>query len=229
LPLKADVMDVSRYSYPDPGRGFGHRNVLGLSTLGEAAIKHMMSKGMLVDIDHMSERSVSRTLQLATQFDYPLNSGHNGPRGGNGNEKARTNGQYDTLKMVGGMIGVGTGDTEAGAFVNTFRSVLSKVGGKNTTYGTDVGVGAKLPHAPSPAARLTGNIPGLEPCRTGNKTWDFDSYNTGGVDHYGMMPEFIKSLDLAGFSANEKNALYGAAEYFAQMWEKCELNKRNVR
>jgi hypothetical protein len=43
------------------------------------------------------------------------------------------------------------------------------------------------------------------------------------------MPEFVKSLDGAGFSANEKNALYSAAEYFAQMWEKCELNKRNVR
>jgi microsomal dipeptidase-like Zn-dependent dipeptidase len=229
LPLKPEVMDVNRYSYPDPGHAFGHRNVLGLSTQGEVAVKYMMSKGMIVDIDHMSERSVSRTLQLATQFDYPVSSGHNGPRGGHGNEKARTNGQYDTLKMVGGMIGVGTGDAEAGAFVNTFRSVLRQVGGKNITFGTDVGVGAKLPHAPSPAARLTGNIPGLEPCRTGNKTWDFNTYNTGGVDHYGLMPEFVKSLDGAGLSANEKNALYGAAEYFAQMWEKCELNKRNVR
>jgi hypothetical protein len=190
LPLKPDVMDVNRYSYPDPGRGFGHRNVLGLST---------------------------------------LNSGHNGPRGGHGNEKARTNGQYDTLKMVGGMIGVGTGDAEASAFVNTFRSVLRQAGGKNITFGTDVGVGAKLPRAPSPTARLTGNIPGLEPCRTGNKTWDFNTYNTGGVDHYGLMPEFVKSLEGAGLSATEKNALYGAAEYFAQMWEKCEVNKRNVR
>jgi hypothetical protein len=183
----------------------------------------------MIDIDHMSELSVSKTLEFSTQFNYPVNSGHNGPRGGHGNEKARTNGQYDTLKMVGGMIGVGTGDAEASAFLNTFRSVFSKVNGKNITFGTDVGVGAKLPHAPSPAARLTGNIPGLEPCRTGNKTWDFNTYNTEGVDHYGLMPEFVKSLDEAGLRDNEKNALYGAAEYFAQMWEKCEVNKRNVR
>ncbi len=229
LPLKADVLDVSRYSYPDPGPTFGHRNVLGLSTIGEVAVKYMMSKGMMIDIDHMSERSVSKTLEFSTQFNYPVNSGHNGPRGGHGNEKARTNGQYDTLKLVGGMIGVGTGDAEAGGFVNTFRTVFSKTGGKNITFGTDVGVGAKLPHAPSPAARLTGNIPGLEPCHTGNKTWDFNTYNTEGVDHYGLMPEFVKSLDVAGLSANEKNALYGAAEYFARMWEKCEVNKRNVR
>ncbi|MEO8405465.1 MAG: membrane dipeptidase [Chitinophagaceae bacterium] len=229
LPLKADVMDLTRYSYPDPGAGMAQRNKFGLTTIGQEAIKYMMSKGIMIDVDHMSEHSVSKTLELAMQFNYPVNSGHNGPRNGGGSEKTRTNGQYDTLRRVGGMVGVGTGDAEATSFVSTFRSVFAKTGGINITYGSDVGVGAKLPKAPSAAARLTGDIPGLDPCHTGNKTWDFNTYNTEGVDHYGMMPEFIKSLDRAGMTVNEKNALFSSTEYFVRMWEKCEINKRNVR
>jgi hypothetical protein len=126
------------------------------------------------------------------------------------------------------MVGVGTGDADPAAFVNTFGTVFNKVGGKNLTIGTDVGVGAKLPKAPAGRGILRGNVPGLEPCHTGNKTWDYNTYNSEGVDHYGMMPEFIKSLDEAGMSSVVKNELFSSAEYFAGMWEKCERNKVNV-
>lgn len=229
MPLKADVIDVSRYSNPDPGVGFGHRNRLGLSELGKFALRYMMSKGMMIDVDHMSEKSVSDALKEAVRFDYPLNSGHNGPRGSNGTEKARTNGQYDSLRILGGMVGVGTGSAEAAAFVGTYRQVFTRMGGRNVTIGTDVGVGAKLPAAPGSAGRLGGDLPGIEPCHTGNKTWTFADYNTGGVSHYGMMPEFVRSIENAGLNAAERNAFFGSVEYFAQMWEKCERNKRNVR
>jgi microsomal dipeptidase-like Zn-dependent dipeptidase len=229
LPLKPDVLDISRYSYIDSGDGYGHRNRLGLSDLGKYALRYMMSKGMMIDIDHMSERSVSDALWEAVRFDYPLNSGHNGPRGRNGSEQARTNGQYDSLRTLGGMVGVGTGSAEAAAFVGTYRQVLAKMGGRNVTIGTDVGVGAKLPAAPGTAGKLAGDLPGIEPCRTGNKTWTFADYNKEGVSHYGMMPEFVRSIENAGLNTAEKNAFFGSVEYFAQMWEKCERSKRNIR
>jgi len=229
MPLKPDVLDVLRYSNTDPGAGFGHRNRMGLSETGRFALRYMMSKGMMIDVDHMSEKSVSDALREAVRFDYPLNSGHNGPRGRNGSEKSRTNGQYDSLRVLGGMVGVGTGSAEASAFVGTYRQVLTRMGGRNVTIGTDVGVGAKLPAAPGTAGRLAGDLPGIEPCHTGNKTWTFADYNTGGVSHYGMMPEFVRSIENAGLNAAERNAFFGSVEYFAQMWEKCERNKRNVR
>jgi microsomal dipeptidase-like Zn-dependent dipeptidase len=228
MPLKPDVLDISRYSYPDTARNYGHINKMGLSALGIMAVKYMMSKGIMIDVDHMSQRAVTQTMQFGTEFNYPINSGHNGPRGVSGSEKTRTDGDYATIARLGGMVGVGTGDTDPAAFVNTFGTVFNKVGGKNLTIGTDVGVGAKLPKAPAGRGILRGNVPGLEPCHTGNKTWDYNTYNSEGVDHYGMMPEFIKSLDEAGMSSVVKNELFSSAEYFAGMWEKCERNKVNV-
>jgi Membrane dipeptidase (Peptidase family M19) len=226
-PLPSAVLDFSQYSYPDPGAGLGHRNVLGLSPqLGESAIRYMMRKGFMIDIDHMSEKCVSRVMQIAWENGYPLNSGHNGPRGGEGaSEKQRTVGHYDTLSRLGGMVGVGTGDTEASRFLGTFRTVLGSMGGSNVTIGTDVHVGAKLPQRPSAAARLTANVPGLEVCcNTGSSTkrWDFNSYNNNGVSHYGLMPEFIQSVRNAGMTAAEFNAFNSSAEFFTRMWERTE-------
>ena len=42
---------------PLPLLGQGSRNSLGLTPKGEIAIRYMMQKGMLIDIDHMSEKS----------------------------------------------------------------------------------------------------------------------------------------------------------------------------
>jgi microsomal dipeptidase-like Zn-dependent dipeptidase len=67
----------------------GHVNSNGLTPLGEAAIDEMMKLGMMIDIDHMSERSMTRTIELAERRSggYPLNMGHNGIRGPGGNER----------------------------------------------------------------------------------------------------------------------------------------------
>jgi len=46
----------------------GHVNVMGLTTLGEAAVNEMMKLGMIIDIDHMSERSMTRTSRLPKAF-----------------------------------------------------------------------------------------------------------------------------------------------------------------
>jgi microsomal dipeptidase-like Zn-dependent dipeptidase len=230
MPVKPEVLNFEQYFYTPPMGDSGVRNVDGLSQKGIMMVSYLMSKGIMIDIDHMSEKSVLGTTELAQRWDYPINSGHNGPRAGNeADEKTRSDAHYSIIKTLGGMVGVGTGDAEASNFVRTFRTVYGKMDGKNIAIGTDVGVGAKLPAAPSAAAALTSDIPGLPPSKTGNKTWDFQTYNKEGVDHYGMLPEFIHSLDRAGFSREEKNEFYNTAEYFAQMWEKCMRSKSNVR
>lgn len=231
LPLPPAVMNIARYSYPDPGAGFGHRNGLGLTPLGNLAVRHMMRKGMMIDIDHMSEKCVADVISIARETNYPLNSGHNGPRGMAGDEKARTDAHYTALRNLGGMVGVGTGEAEAAAFMGTYRSVLGKMGYRNVTLGTDAHVGAKLPVAPSASARLTANLPGLEICcnTAGSpKRWDFADYNRNGVSHYGLMPEFLQSVQNAGLTAAERRALFSTSEDFAQMWARCEQRGRSL-
>lgn len=80
------------------GCKFGEKNGLGLTKLGKKAILYMMSIGMMIDVDHMSQKAVNDTLELAQghvgflypTYDqiigrgfqpYPLFSGHNVLRG----------------------------------------------------------------------------------------------------------------------------------------------------
>jgi Membrane dipeptidase (Peptidase family M19) len=219
------------YDPPEYSRT-GHRNSLGFTDRGRVAIKHMMRKGMLIDIDHMSDKAADEMLSIALQNNYPVNSGHAGPRSEGtqqvGSERSRTNRQYRQIIQTGGMVGIGHGG-EATAFANILNSVAQITGYKNIAIGTDVNIEA-LPAPPATSvAVLIDNPFGLSALRTGNKTWDFDTYNREGVAHYGLMPEYIQSIIQACSNRTAAGTLMKGTEYFAQMWEKCERQKTSVR
>ena len=103
-----------------PGAGIvfnGHvntRTTNGLTGLGEFAIRAMMKRGMIVDIDHMSDRAANRTLARAAAVSgggYPLMSGHTGVRNRTefGAENSRTTTQLARIACLGGMFGLGSG------------------------------------------------------------------------------------------------------------------------
>jgi microsomal dipeptidase-like Zn-dependent dipeptidase len=61
----------------------------------------------------------------------------------------------------------------------------------------------------------------------GTKFWD---YNTDGVAHYGMLPEFFRDVKSAPNGTNlvENNLIFGA-DYFLQTWKLCEAQKANIK
>ncbi|MDQ2658732.1 MAG: hypothetical protein M3Y60_15015, partial [Bacteroidota bacterium] len=59
-----------------------------------------------------------------------------------------------------------------------------------------------------------GNQP-LRRYKTGNRYWDF---NTDGMAHYGLMPDFFQ--DLRNIGTPHLNVLFRSAEDYIQMWEK---------
>jgi microsomal dipeptidase-like Zn-dependent dipeptidase len=62
--------------YPrSPNGQKGHCNVLGLTRAGEVLVRDLMRRGMLIDIEHMSDRSIQRTLELAQSNCAPLKRG----------------------------------------------------------------------------------------------------------------------------------------------------------
>jgi Membrane dipeptidase (Peptidase family M19) len=204
-------------NYPDPGYNKGHRNSLGLTPVGEAGLKHMMLKGMIIDIDHMSERAANRALAIANNYSYPVNSGHNGFRGnGANNENSRTDDQVRAIYRLGGVMGIGHGDNSTN-FVNNYRYGIRLTGGLPLAIGTDVNGFYPLPGPPSPAERIDYRAP-LTKATMGGKIWDF---NTDGVAHYGLMPDYLESCKKVGMNSSEYSAFMSAAERFAQMWEKC--------
>jgi hypothetical protein len=62
----------------------GDRNAVGLTVAGEVALLEAMRLGMVIDLDHMSEKSAETAHMIATSAPaaapYPLVSAHNGAR-----------------------------------------------------------------------------------------------------------------------------------------------------
>jgi microsomal dipeptidase-like Zn-dependent dipeptidase len=84
-------------------------NANGLTDLGKMFIKYLMSKGMLIDVDHLSINSFNDTLTLAEQAKYAgiiathvlAYDLHQQP---NRHERMRTLAQLQRIKNVGGMV-----------------------------------------------------------------------------------------------------------------------------
>lgn len=215
-------------STPDNAEG-GQANRLGLTEMGRYALGRMMDMGMMIDVDHMSQRGVNESLALAEAWGgYPINSGHNGLRtlspAGHRNENGRTAEQYRRIVALGGMVGLGMG-RDAEEFLRNARVEFPLLGYRHCAFGTDMNgmmtqpkprmdtVGGKL----VPRSQVQYG-PEFEMCRTGDRTWD---YNREGVAHYGLLPDYVRDIAALG-GTREVEALDLGAEDFAQMWERCE-------
>ena len=64
-----------------------------------------------------------------------------------------------------------------------------------------------------------GNNQPLRRLKTGNRYWDF---NTDGMAHYGLMPDFLQDLRNIGLAPGRLTTLFRSAEDYIQMWEKTE-------
>ncbi len=178
-----------------------------------------MKMGFIIDVDHMSQKAVNETLSLAENFRYPVTSGHDGPRGINGNENGRTDLQYRRISDLNGMIGLGASGNGYD-FVQTLRTARGLVKNNRIAIGTDANGLVALP-GPDPDATVTydASFPRLT---TGNKTWDI---NRDGVANYGLLGDYVRSWSApgVGLTADEKAAFFNTAEGFAQMWERIQI------
>ncbi len=216
----------------------GHVNRHGLSPIGKFAVREMMKLGMIVDIDHMSEKAVNDALNIAEEFHYPVISGHNGLREGytehadhKVNENNRSRAQLDRLKNLNGVFGLGIGENTSDAYLRNFRKALPLMGGKAVTMGSDINGFVLMP-----GPRRGSNIiyhnetrdDDMSICTFGpaNKTWD---YNRDGVAHIGLYPDYFQDLKNLGMTLAERQVFFNAADYFVNMWQICKRNKINVR
>ncbi|MDQ3287574.1 MAG: dipeptidase [Pseudomonadota bacterium] len=99
----------------------GKRNRLGLAA-GGGPIRDLISRGVMVDLAHMSQQSQTDSLAIAEAMNCPVVNSHTGmradvfdasvPNGGLGNERAMRASDARRLLALGGVIGVGTGTGE---------------------------------------------------------------------------------------------------------------------
>jgi microsomal dipeptidase-like Zn-dependent dipeptidase len=86
--LSAGRFYLPHYSRRPNGRA-GHCNARGLTSHGEELVRQLMRKGVLIDLEHMSDRATERTVELAQancpdlargRTCYPLLTSHTWPR-----------------------------------------------------------------------------------------------------------------------------------------------------
>jgi microsomal dipeptidase-like Zn-dependent dipeptidase len=240
---------VPPQSPPISGGCPGHKNALGLTNWGTIAIKEMMRRGMIIDIDHMSQNAANQTLQIAEGIGaptgYPIVSGHNGVRGVNGanNENNRTAQQLNRIARLHGMFGLGTASAGPNVWSATYQAAMAAMGYPNNGYqngmigfGTDLNGVVAGPKPGGPTGVDSGFT--LPPSTFAGtpKVWN---YNTDGVAHYGLMPEFIYDVRKRPAQGQIVNAITGqdlvdnhlnrSADYFWHMWQQCEAQSRLVQ
>ena len=189
-----------------------HCNPQGLTALGEHALRGMIERDMIVEVDHMSSKASLRALDILRE------ERHAGVVSSHG-------WMADSLmKRVYALGGFATPyGSSADAYVADWkrhRPLLKKYG-VGTGFGSDMNGFGGTPAAPTdPAAKISypfttpqGAV--VDRLVTGERTWD---YNVDGVAHYGMLPDWIESLGRLGGNALRAD-LAGGAESYLRTWE----------
>lgn len=112
----SNVLIQKRLRNPSPKRACpyqadgGQCNARGLTPLGKFLIREMMARGMIIDVDHMSELSFNDAMNIVKPAAYPVVSSHTGftelNDGDQHNEGQRTPQQIKDILGVGGMFAV---------------------------------------------------------------------------------------------------------------------------
>ena len=240
--------DIKRLGFT---RGKDGKNVKGLTQDGRDLIQAMMKKNMLVDMAHMSEKSVVETYQLATQRPegvYPLYISHGHFRDMmdegkmDDHEKTTPDWIIELIKNTHGMFGLRTGPEK----VKSFGSVPNDCHGSTKSFAQVYQYGdQKLGIPIAFGSDLNGFIQQLRPRFGGNRetcgaaSTDKErkrqqkaqsqalgtSFDESGFGHIGQIAEVIRELKNFGVDTSH---LENSSEAFIKMWERAYPNDATV-
>jgi microsomal dipeptidase-like Zn-dependent dipeptidase len=199
----------------------------GLQPLGEFLMREMMKRGMIVEIDHLPQRSRKRAFELLREAEYPAAGTHKGDNRGE-------------LYALGGISttdlprcqSADQPDVAAG-----YRARIQRIrdqGGypaqglgldnngfarqPGPRFGEDGCGGEQANPVTYPFASFAGDVTFTAP-RLGNRVADF---NTEGMLHIGLLPELIEDARRMGMSDADLEPFFRSAEGYVRMWELAE-------
>ncbi|MFE2110110.1 discoidin domain-containing protein [Kitasatospora sp. NPDC059463] len=198
-------------------------NTRGLSELGEYALRGMMRRGMMLELDHMSVKAAGRALDVLESEAYP---------GALSSHSWMDLGWTERVYRLGGFVAQYMNGAEAFSAEARRTDALRDKYGVGYGYGTDMnGVGGW----PGPRGAGTAN-PVRYPFRTadggsvverataGSRTWDV---NTDGAAHYGLVPDWLEDIRLVG-GQGVIDDLFRGAESYLTTWGASERYRSEV-
>ncbi|GAA3506391.1 hypothetical protein GCM10019016_135060 [Streptomyces prasinosporus] len=198
-------------------------NVRGLTGLGEYAVRGMMERGMMLEIDHMSVKAAGRVLDVFEAEAYPgVISSHSWM-------------DLDWTERVyglGGFVAQYMHGSEGFVAEAERTEALRDEYGVGYGYGTDMnGVGGwpapRGADAPNPVTYPFRSVDGgsvVDRQTTGERTWDL---NTDGAAHYGLVPDWIEDIRRVG-GQDVVDDLFRGAESYLDTWAASERHRPAV-
>jgi len=199
----------------------------GLTDLGRFLIDELMRRGMIIEVDHLPQRSYEETFEILEQNDYPAAGTHGTNNRGKiyelggvskfnfdvcadpDNPGSRAEDLNDDLELI----------REAGAYeAEGFGFDLNGfAGAPGPRFGEDSDCEAPQENPVEyPFDSYGGGVTFTQP-QLGERTPDF---NTEGLVHIGMIPELIQDVQNTGVTEQELEPLFRSAEGYLRMWEK---------
>lgn len=187
-----------------------HCNKLGLTDLGKYTLRGMMKRHMLIETDHMSAKAADQALDILEDAAYPgLISSH-----------TWTDVNYfKRIYALGGFVAQHTDHDGVESFVQVAleQRQLRKKFKVGYGYGMDMnGFGAtpKKPEAGTPKVQypFKGALGDVTINRqvSGQRVFD---YNSDGVAHYGLIPDWLENVRQVGGKALINELAHGAEYY----------------
>ncbi|WP_137724368.1 membrane dipeptidase [Prescottella subtropica] len=192
-------------------------NARGLTDLGAYAVRALMSRGMIVDVDHMSAKTADAALTILEDARYSgVVSSHSWTDPSN----------YPRIYRLGGFVASYASPVEE--FVEDWRTTRTARDDDyffGFGYGADTnGFGAQ-PAPPKdgrslvtyPFTTFDGTV--MDRQQAGTRVFDFD---TDGLAQYGLTPDWIEAMrTYAGADGDQFMAdMTRGAEAYLQMWER---------
>ncbi|WP_432116588.1 discoidin domain-containing protein [Streptomyces sp. S1] len=199
-------------------------NTRGLTRLGEHALRGMIDRGMMLELDHMSVKAAGRALDILESEEYPGVLSSHSWMDLDWTERLYRLGGFVAQYMHGaeGFIG------EAGQ-----KAALRAKYGVGLGYGTDMNgvggwpgpVGAGAPNAVKYPFRSVDGGSVLDRQVTGQRVWDL---NTDGAAHHGMVPDWIEQIRLTPGGPGVVDELASGAESYLTTWKATEDHEPGV-
>ncbi|MGR4879974.1 discoidin domain-containing protein [Streptomyces sp. LARHCF249] len=198
-------------------------NTRGLTELGDYAVRGMMKRKMMLEIDHMSVKAAGQAFDILESESYPgVISSHSWM-------------DLDWTERVyrlGGFIAQYMGGAEGFSAEAERTDALRDKYNVGYGYGTDMnGVGgwpgprgADTPNPVRYPFRSTDGGSVIDKQTTGVRTWDL---NTDGAAHYGLVPDWIEDIRIVG-GQGVVDDLFKGAESYLTTWGGSEKHKAGV-
>ncbi|MGW2088904.1 discoidin domain-containing protein [Streptomyces sp. NPDC001880] len=198
-------------------------NTRGLTSLGEYAVRGLMKRHMMLEVDHMSVKAADQAFDVLESESYPgVISSHSW----------MDLGWTERLYKLGGFATQYMSESAAFSAEARRTDALREKYQVGYGYGTDMnGVGGwpaprggDIPNPVKYPFRSTDGGSVIDKQTTGERTWDF---NTDGAAHYGMVPDWIEDIRIVG-GQEVVDDLFTGAESYLRTWGNAEKHKSGV-